>query len=238
MFNNLIESKAKKQKRFGGTLASTIIHGVLIAGIVVVTANAGIQEEKVKEEKVDFVEVKKDEPKPPEPEKPPPPPDVVVQQPPPKGFQVLQAPPEVPINIPDIDLSKKVTDEADFSGKGVAGGVAKGVEGGKGPVPQGDQPYFDFQVEKPVQMAPGAKGPEYPDMLRQGGIEGTVLAQFVVDTMGRADMGTFKALKADNQLFENAVKTALQKMRFLPAEVGGRKVKQLVQQPFQFSLNR
>jgi protein TonB len=238
MFNNLIESKAKRQKRYGGSMASIIIHGALIAGIVIATAGAGIAAEEAKEEKVDFVEVKKDEPKPPEPEKPPPPPDVVVQAPPPKGFQVLSAPVEIPDVIPEIDLSKKVTDEADFSGKGVAGGVAKGVEGGKGPVPQGDQPYFDFQVEKPVVMAPGTTGPAYPDMLRSAGIEGTVLAQFVVDTTGRAEMSTFKALKSDNALFETAVKNALQRMRFLPAEVGGRKVKQLVQQPFQFSLNR
>ena len=238
MFNNLLESKAKKQKRFGGTLTSVIIHAAGVIFLVVVTANAGIKNEKVKEEKVDFVEVKKDEPKPPEPEKPPPPPDAVVTPPPPKGFQVLSAPVEIPNVIPDIDLSKKVTDEADFSGKGVAGGVAKGVEGGKGPVPQGDQPYFDFQVEKPVVMAPGSQGPSYPDMLRSAGIEGQVLAQFVVDTTGKADMSTFKALKSDNDLFTTAVKNALQRARFLPAEVGGRKVKQLVQQPFQFSLNR
>jgi len=238
MFNNLVESQAKKQKRLGGSLTSIILHSVVVAGLVIATANAGIKEDEKKEEKVDFVEVKKDEPKPPEPEKPPPPPDAVAAPPPPKGFQVLSAPIEIPNIIPDIDLSKKVTDEADFSGKGVAGGVAKGVEGGKGPVPQGDQPYFDFQVEKPVVMAPGATGPQYPDMLRSAGIEGTVLAQFVVDTTGRADMGTFKVLKSDNDLFSTSVKNALQRMRFLPAEVGGRKVKQLVQQPFQFSLNR
>jgi len=237
MFNNLLESQAKKQKRLGGSLTSIALHTAVVVGLVIVTKNAGIVNEKPKEEKVDFVEVKKDEPKPPEPEKPPPP-DVVAAPPPPKGFQVLSAPVEIPNVIPDIDLSKKVTDEADFSGKGVAGGIAKGVEGGKGPVPQGDQPYFDFQVEKPVVMAPGSQGPAYPDMLRTAGIEGTVLAQFVVDTTGRADMSTFKALKSDNDLFTNAVKNALQRMRFLPAEVGGRKVKQLVQQPFQFSLNR
>ena len=237
MFNNLIESQAKKQKRLGGSVTSIIIHTAVVVALVIVTKNSGIINEKTKEEKVDFVEVK-DEPKPPEPEKAPPPPDAVVAPPPPKGFQVLTAPIEIPNVIPDIDLSKKVTDEADFSGKGVAGGIAKGVEGGKGPVPQGDQPYFDFQVEKPVVMAPGAPGPQYPDMLRTAGIEGTVLAQFVVDTTGRAEMSTFKVLKSDNDLFSNAVKNALQRMRFLPAEVGGRKVKQLVQQPFQFSLNR
>jgi len=241
MFNNLIESQAKSQKRAGGSFMSIVAHTAIVAGLIAVTKGAGIVEKEEKVEKLEFVEVKKDEPKPPEPETPPPPPpDAVAAPPPPKGFQVLSAPVEIPNIIPEIDLSKKVTDEADFSGKGVAGGIAKGVEGGKGPVvpPQGDQPYFDFQVEKPVVMAPGAQGPSYPDMLRSAGIEGTVLAQFVVDTTGRAEMGTFKALKSDNDLFTTAVRNALQRMRFLPAEVGGRKVKQLVQQPFQFSLNR
>jgi protein TonB len=238
MFNNLIESKAKKQKRLGGTFWAIVLHGAMAFGLILLTRGAGIAEEETKEEKADFVEVKKDEPKPPEPEKPPPPPDAVAAPPPPKGFQVLQAPVEIPDVIPDIDLSKKVTDEADFSGKGVAGGIAKGVEGGKAPVVASDQPYFDFQVEKPAMAAPGGPTPNYPEMLRTAGVEGTVLAQFVVDTMGRADMSTFKVLKSDNELFSLAVKNTLPRMRFLPAEVGGRKVKQLVQQPFGFNINK
>ena len=39
-------------------------------------------------------------------------------------------------------------------------------------------------------------------------------------------------------MFSLAVKNALPRMRFLPAEVGGRKVKQLVQQPFGFNINK
>ena len=237
MFNNLIESKAKKQKRLGGHFTSIMAHVALAAALVIITKNAGVAKEEVKEEKADFVEVKKDEPKPPEPEKPPPPPDQVAAPPPPKGFQVLQAPVEIPDVIPEIDLSKKVTDEADFSGKGVAGGIAKGVEGGKAPVIASDQPYYDFQVEKPAMAQPGPT-PTYPEMLRTAGVEGQVLAQFVVDTTGRADMSTFKILKTDNELFSLAVKNTLPRMRFLPAEVGGRKVKQLVQQPFGFTLNK
>ena len=74
MFNNLLESQAKKQKRLGGSFASVVFHTAIVAALIVVTKNAGIVNEKPKEEKVDFVEVKKDEPKPPEPEEPPPPP--------------------------------------------------------------------------------------------------------------------------------------------------------------------
>ena len=94
MFNNLLESKAKKQKRFGGTITSVILHTAAVIGLVVVTANAGIKKEEKVEEKVDFVEVKKDEPKPPEPEKPPPPPEKLDIPPPPK----VTAPPPVVIS--------------------------------------------------------------------------------------------------------------------------------------------
>jgi protein TonB len=237
MFNNLLESKAKKTRSPGGVLFSFVAHFVLVTGAVYATAHAAGLVDKPKQEKIDFVEMKKDEPPPPKDEpKPPPPPEVVAAPPPPKGFQVLTAPVEIPDVIPDIDLTKKVTDEADFTGKGVAGGVAKGVEGGKAPPLQTDQPYFEFQVEKPVVSAPGSPAPRYPDILRQAGVEGEVLAQFVVDTTGRAETNSFKVLKASHELFAQAVKNALPGMRFIPAEVGGRKVKQLVQQPFGFTI--
>src|SRR4029079_2097744 len=173
------------------------------------------------------VEMKKKEEPPPPKEVPPPPKDVVMAPPPPKGFQVLAAPVKVPDVLPDIDLNKKVTDEADFSGKGVAGGSAKGVVGGTAPV-NSDQPYFEFQVEKQVATIPGQPGPVYPDMLKSANVEGELLAQFVVDTTGVSEAGTFKVLKSTNEQFTNSVKNALPRMKFYPAEVGGRKVKQLV----------
>ncbi len=236
MFNNLLESEAKKTKRGGSTIVSFLLHSAAVAGIVVATANAGQQLVEDEQEKVEYVEVQKDE-TPPEPEPEPPPPDAVAAPPIAKGFQVLQAPDIIPLEIPEIDLSKKVTDEADFSGRGVRGGIASGVEGGTPQVPQGDQPYFEFQVEKPAAMS-GAANMVYPEMLRSAQVEGTVLASFVVDTTGRAEMSTFKVLRSDHELFTNAVKNALPRIRYLPAEVGGRKVKQLVQQPFVFNLAR
>lgn len=237
MFNQLIESKRKKQRSTGSTVFSVVFHGAIIAAAAVATAHAAIEKEKPKTEKVEFVQVKKDEPPPPKKEAPPPPPkNVTVAPPPPKGFQVLQAPPIVPVKIPDIDLNKKVTDANDFSGKGVAGGIAKGVVGGTGPVVNDNQTYFEFQVEKPAASDPSNPPPNYPEALRSSGLEGEVDAQFVVDVNGRADMSTFKVLKATNDLFAAAVRNALPHMKFFPAEVGGHKVRQVVQQAFQFNL--
>lgn len=233
MFENLIETKPKKPKTLKTVVLSVVIHVLLIGGAVYGTLQAKEAIEKPKAEKVEFVEMKKDEPPPPE-KQPEPPPELLAAPPPPKGFQVLTAPIKIPDVLPDIDLSKKVTDEADFSGKGVAGGIAKGVAGGV----VTDQTYFEFQVEKQVAPAPGNPGPRYPDMLRTANVEGEVLVQFVVDTTGRVEMGTFKVLKSSHDLFTNSVRQALGTMRFYPAEIGGRRVKQLVQQPFNFTLTR
>jgi protein TonB len=236
MFDQLLETKAAAQKKSGGTFISIVVHTVLIAGAIYATNKTAEAFEKPKEEKVVLQETKKE----PEPEKPKEQPkqvQQVAQVAPPKGFQVLTPPITIPDVIPDVDLSRKATDEADFSGKGVQGGVAKGVEGGTGPVIS-DQPYFDFQVEKAAAAIPGSGAPAYPEMLKSSGVEGEALVQFIVDTTGRAELGSFKVLRASHDAFGQAVKAALPRMRFLPAEIGGRKVRMLVQQPFAFALNK
>jgi len=99
-----------------------------------------------------------------------------------------------------------------------------------------NQTYFEFQVEQPVTPAEGNPAPRYPESLRDANIEGEVIAQFITDTTGHADMTSFKVLKSSNALFTETVRNSLGQMRFNPALVGGKKVKQLVQMPFAFSL--
>jgi TonB family protein len=96
--------------------------------------------------------------------------------------------------------------------------------------------YFEFQVEKPVAPLAGMPSPKYPPALRSAGVEGQVLVQFVVDTAGEPELSTFKVLRSSHDLFTSAVRDLLPTLRFQPAELGGRKVRQLVQMPFQFSL--
>ena len=231
MFNQLIESKPKKQKMAGGTLFSVVLHTVLIAAAVYATARAGVKDEKAKAEKIQFVEMKKE---PPPEKKPEPPKEAVVKPPPPKGFQVLRAPLRIDIKIPEIDLSKSITNEKDFTGKGVAGGTGTGVVGGTAT----NQTYFEFQVEKPAEMLSDSPKPKYPSVLESSGIAGEVQAQFVVRSDGKADMDSFKVLKSSNELFTQAVKNVLPRMHFSPAMIGGKPVNQLVQQSFQFAVPR
>jgi hypothetical protein len=75
--------------------------------------------------------------------------------------------------------------------------------------------FFEFQVEQPVVQAPGSRGPRYPTILRQAGVEGEVLAQFIVDTLGHAQVGTLKILRTSHDLFGAAVKEALPTMQLM-----------------------
>ena len=103
------------------------------------------------------------------------------------------------------------------------------------PAPRSPAPYFEFQVEKPAAaLKPPAL--EYPPLLRSARVEGTVLAQFVVDDSGHYVPDTFRVLRSSHDLFTQVVAKALPGMKFSPAMIGGRSVAQLVQQPFTFSL--
>jgi protein TonB len=260
MFKTLIESKPKKRRTVGGTLFSVVFHTTIITFALYATANARIAEsDKPNEEDLKFVEVKKEEPKPPEqkpePPKPKPPPPQRVQRPqpvaaprveapaPPKGFQVLQAPVTIPVKLPDVDASRAITNESDFTGKGVAGGTGSGREGGTGsgsgtgaPVNL-NQTFFEYEVETPAAPLGGAT-PEYPSTLRETGVEGRVILEFVVNEQGRVDMGSVKVVESSNALFTASVRAALSGMRFRSAKIGGRAVKQYVRQPFSFKLNK
>jgi protein TonB len=262
----LLESKksTKKGRSVGGTIFSVILHSLIVFMAVFATARAGVRKaEKPREEKVNFVAVKKDEPpppkkeepkpEPPKPKKAPTPPKVVkapelpkvVAPAPPQGFKVVAPPVNVPTTMPAVDLSKAITNENDFSGKGVAGGSANGVKGGTGDANStgkeaGEEhkgPYMEFQVETPVAKI-GGDAPDYPPSLRDMGVEGEVLAQFVVGENGRYQGGTLKILNSSNPAFTAAVKDALPRMKFSAAQIGGKKVPQLVQMPFQFNLKK
>ena len=94
--------------------------------------------------------------------------------------------------------------------------------------------FWEFQVTNPVQLLEGSP-PVYPPSLLAAHAEGRVLVQFVVDAYGRPEVGTFKVLMSSNDLFSDAVRHALPGMRFAPATLDGRRVKQVVQMPFTFA---
>lgn len=100
------------------------------------------------------------------------------------------------------------------------------------------EPYMEFQVKDPVSAnLEATRAPSYPADLRAAGISGTVLTQFVVDTDGNVELDSFKVVESDHEGFTEAVRAALPFMKFHPAQVEGKAVRQLVQQPFMFKLD-
>ena len=223
MFEVLIESKRKKntKKSFSVGLVSLTVHTAIIAGAVYATLHAGQADTTVKVDTAMVFLEQQQQQKPPE------------QQPvqldvPLKGFQTVVAPDVIPTNIPPVNLNEKF-DPKDYSGTGVEGGLATGI------VPTGNEVFMEAIVEeKPERLS----GPplQYPELLRQAGIQGRVLVQAVIDTTGRAEASSVKVLQSPNPGFDQSAKNVVLKSLFRPARVHGRAVRVLINLPVDFKI--
>ena len=230
MFSNLVESKGRKARRRGSMVFSFIAHYGLVLGAIYTSASAETVSAGPRHEKIAFVT-------PPEPvrkEPGPAAPELTAAPQAPKTAPILVAPIDIPNTLPEIDLTQPVTDPDEFVVRATTkAGPSSSTAATTGPE---KKDYIAAEVEKAVMQAPNSAAPAYPDILRQAGVEGEALVSFVVDTAGRVDLSSFKVVRTSHDLFAAAVKNALPRMRFFPAEIGDRKVRQLVQQPFSFAI--
>lgn len=104
------------------------------------------------------------------------------------------------------------------------------------PIALGDSIMTELQVDSAVVRYENGAAPAYPESMLRRRIEGSVLVQYVVDTLGQADTTTFRVVSATHADFARAVKVTLPRMRFRPAVMANRHVPQLVQQPFAFRI--
>jgi protein TonB len=238
VFENLIESKPKKERTIGQTIMSVVVHAALIVGAVKATQGAAeIVQEKIAEQ-ADFVLNEVPPPPPPPPEEIPPD-AVITTNPPPMGFQTIMPPRDLPTEIPPVNLNEKF-DARDFSGRGVEGGVATGVIGGTGPVITDaivmTESYTVDQVDDPASYLSGPS-PVYPEVMRGVGIEGVVRLRFVVGINGRVEANTIQVVSSSNKAFEANAIEGIKKIIFKPARMRGQPVRQLVEQNIRFALN-
>ena len=96
--------------------------------------------------------------------------------------------------------------------------------------------YLAAELDTPVERDPASAGPAYPEELRMKNVEGAVVAEWIVDTTGRADSTSFRVIESTHPLFTRAVRDVLPGMNFRPAELMGKPVRQLVRQLFKFQL--
>lgn len=99
-----------------------------------------------------------------------------------------------------------------------------------------DSVYSVLSTDESAARVEGSAAPVYPpEMLRQG-MEGLVVARFVIDTTGRADPESVEILQSSHAAFVVSVRDAVPGMRFSPAMVRGHHVRQMVQQSFAFRI--
>lgn len=224
MFDHLIESnrKASPKKAFGLGFVSLVGHGLLVVAAVIATITAGqASDDIVVDTTMVFLnqEEKKAEEQPP-----------VLEIPQLKGFQTVVAPTDIPTNIPPINLQEHF-DPKDYSGTGVEGGIGTGI------VPSSDQVFMESVVEERPEVLSGP-ALQYPDLLRQAGVQGRVIVQAIIDTSGRAEPPSVKVIQSPNPGFDQAAKTYVLRALFRPARVHGRAVRVLINLPIDFKIKR
>ncbi len=101
-----------------------------------------------------------------------------------------------------------------------------------------DTVFTITEVDSAVAVDPASAAPTYPPALLRLGVEGSVMVRYVVDSFGRADLATLQVLRASRVEFAVAVREALPFMRFTPARMGPKAVPQLVEQPFNFRIQK
>jgi hypothetical protein len=101
-----------------------------------------------------------------------------------------------------------------------------------------DTVFTITEVDSAVAVDPASTAPAYPPSLLKLGIEGSVMVRYVVDSFGKADLSTLTIVRASRIEFAVAVREALPLMRFMPAKMGPKAVPQLVEQPFNFRIQK
>ncbi|MSR05639.1 MAG: energy transducer TonB [Gemmatimonadetes bacterium] len=227
MFDQLIESNPKARiggKFGGGTTLSIAMHSVLIYIAVQATIGSGSQDSATSLDTT-MVFIQQEEEKKQEQ------PEVKLEEV--KGFTALLAPVNIPTNIPPINLNEK-WDPSQFSGVGIEKGISNLTTDVK--VDPGAAFIEALVDEKPALMSQVQL--DYPDLLRQAGIEGTVLVEVIIDTTGHAEPASMRIVQSSNRAFELSARDAVLKSLYRPGRVRGQAVRVLVQVPINFSIRR
>jgi periplasmic protein TonB len=236
MFTTLVESRAVRQRSVKGTITSIVLHAMAVGAAVAVsvTSNGGATEAPPPAPAITYTIAD-------------PPPTPVIDRPshpspsqpalPATPARVVIAPIDIPTTLPSIDLAATpIGDDRIIITRGGRNSES-GDNGSAGitGIPSGGA-YPENVVERMPRLVGRAIEPRYPNSLRSSGISGRVVVRFVVDTLGRAEEEGTVIVEATHPLFTEAVRNVLALYRFSPGEVGGRKVRTLVQMPFAFTL--
>lgn len=235
MFGVLLESRARRQRRTGGAALSVAAHVAIVGAVTAFT----VPKRPVAPTKIDVVSVKlvTDQPKPRTETR-----HTSAAAPRRGPFDVLV---DVPIPVPTISNQLPAIemphgpplDSLLLAARGRSGGDPRGLLGRLDLAGDSSSASEWRGTEALMRVITQAK-PRYPESLRQAAIEGRVLVQFRVDTLGMIDPASVQILSSTHELFSRAVRDALGGFRFRAAEVNGRRVVALAEMPFEFAIRR
>ena len=230
MFSTLVESRAIRRRGTRGIVTSVLLHTLLIAAAVALTRPTRVEARPDNPvPPVVYTTVPRRHELPPAPATPRP-----ATQPRVPNPISIPVPTIVPTSLPPVDISGPSIEPERIV---IGGGITPVSNGSRSTETSGPDAILDIGlVDRAPRLIGNAPAPRYPDMLRQSGATGQVVVRFVVDTLGRAEMGDLIVVDATHPLFARAVKSALTAYRFTPGEVDGRKVRTMVQLPFTFTL--
>jgi periplasmic protein TonB len=146
----------------------------------------------------------------------------------------------VPVPVPDAEVNPEQTiatqqELSDIQSPAVStGGDDGGVSIEQDINIDEDPPDFVPVEQQPVPVK--QVNPDYPEIARRAGVEGTVWVKILVDKEGKAKKAVI--MKSDNEIFnENAIKAALGWV-FTPAMMNNGPVAVWAAVPFRFKLNK
>jgi len=160
---------------------------------------------------------------------------VVVEEPEPQVE--LSVPTEIAAHTGALVGSLDGLAGASISGLGTGGSASGegGVVGGTGVGLLGDAPVPAANLAHPPRVLRQVEA-DYPRWARRNGITGRVVVRLVIDTDGRVEPDSVRILKSVPEL-DAAAMDAARRWRFSPGSTAsGRKVRVMVDIPFQFSL--
>jgi protein TonB len=238
VLRTLLESDAHSPRRRAGLAASIVIHTVLIGGALAATASArsrGGQNEAAPPPIIHFQRRELPAPRLPRSESPRRSDGTTTSRPLPLevGRTITYFPDSLFSNRVDVDLVQRVGVDTGSVLCLVRCAESIGVDS---TASVGGAPATLATVDRGAALT-GAPRPRYPEQLRAAGVTGRVIVRLVVDTLGLVEPATVLIRESSHDLFTKSVRAILPALRFVAAEAGGRKVRMLVDLPFEFRLN-
>jgi hypothetical protein len=225
-------TKPKLESRFPPAAVAIAVHAAVMVTAVVLTAPAREPVSMGPDTAVVFLSAANSvqprlQPLPPAPV----PTDLEIQ-----GFKTLIPPIVVPTEPAAIDLNNRF-DPRDYSGVGVEGAAVAGLFG------DGSESEHDPNRIWPSSALPGepprllaSPRLDYPAWMRNRGIEGFVVLEFVIDTAGLVEQRTIEVIQATHEGFIEPAKRIVSKSIYRAGRVRGRPVRVLSQVQINFSL--